>query len=167
MPTPTGVNYLLQFLIDCRLIPQLSNNKNQKWTFSLMSYYLLSIHWHLCFLITHGYSLSSVLTKEVRMSAGIGHQQYQFAVVLVPNEEPVRSDMTLPIAFVLAVKNVRTVFLRQTTFCSEYIEYIGQQLLVVAPLEATFERPFEFTGVAQRVLHALHCLIRSSTLLAS
>ena len=27
-----------------RLIPQLSENKNQKWTFSLMSYYLLSVH---------------------------------------------------------------------------------------------------------------------------
>ena len=49
MPTPNGVNYLLQFLIDCRLIPQLSNNKNQKWTFSLMSYYLLFVHWRIGF----------------------------------------------------------------------------------------------------------------------
>ena len=73
------------------------------------------------------------------MSAGIGHQQYQFAVVLVPDEKPVWSDMTLPIAFVLAVKNVWMVFLRQTTFCSENVEYIGQQLLIVAPLETTFK----------------------------
>ena len=33
MPTPNGVNDLLQFLQYCPLIPQLSNNKNQKWTF--------------------------------------------------------------------------------------------------------------------------------------
>ena len=125
------------------------------------------LHWHLCFLITHGYSLSSVLTKEVRMSAGIGHQQYQFAVILVPDEEPVRSDMTLPIAIVLPMRDVRVILLWQTAFCRKDVEYIGQQLLIVASFEATFKRPFEFTGVAQRVLYALHCLIRSSTLLAS
>ncbi len=73
------------------------------------------------------------------MSACIGHQQHQFAVVLVPYEKPVRSDVALPIAFVLAVKNVRTVFLWQATFCSEYVEHINQQLLIIAPLEATFE----------------------------
>ena len=30
-------------------IPQLSENKNQKWTFSLMSYCLLSVHWRTIF----------------------------------------------------------------------------------------------------------------------
>ena len=44
MPTPSGVNYLLQFLQYCPLIPQLSNNKNQKWTSSLMSLCLLCYH---------------------------------------------------------------------------------------------------------------------------
>ena len=33
MPTPCGVNYLLQFLLLFLSIPQLSENKNQKWTF--------------------------------------------------------------------------------------------------------------------------------------
>ncbi len=73
------------------------------------------------------------------MCACVGHQQHQFAVVLVPYEEPVWGDVTLPIAFVLAVKNVRMVFLRKATFRSKYVEHIAQQLLIVAPLEATFE----------------------------
>lgn len=73
------------------------------------------------------------------MSASISHQQHQFAVILIPYQKPIRSDVALPIAFVLSMKNVRMVFLRQTTFCCEYIEYIGQQLLIVASLEATFE----------------------------
>ena len=73
------------------------------------------------------------------MCACVGHQQHQFAVVLVPYEEPVWGDVTLPIAFVLAMKNVRMVFLRKATFRSKYVEHIGQQLLIVAPLEATFE----------------------------
>ena len=34
MPTPNGVNNLLQFLV-ILLIPQLSKYKNQKWTFCI------------------------------------------------------------------------------------------------------------------------------------
>jgi len=40
MPTPSGVNYLLQSL-QSFLIPQLSKDKNQKWTSSLMSLYFI------------------------------------------------------------------------------------------------------------------------------
>ena len=75
--------------------------------------------------------------------------------------------MTLPIAFVLAVKNVRIIFLRQTTLSGKDVEHISQQLLIIASLEATFERAFEFASIAKVVFHALHCLIRSSTLSAS
>ena len=39
-----GVNYLLQFLLLFRSIPQLSENKNQKWTFFVMSLCLLCFH---------------------------------------------------------------------------------------------------------------------------
>ena len=73
------------------------------------------------------------------MCASVGHQQHQFAVVLIPDEKPIRSDVALPIAFVLSMKNVRMVILWQTTFCCEYVEYIGQQLLIVSSLEAAFE----------------------------
>lgn len=73
------------------------------------------------------------------MSASISHQQHQFAVILIPYQKPIRCDVALPIAFVLSMKNVRVVFLRQTTFCSKYVEYINQRLLIIASLEATFE----------------------------
>jgi len=101
------------------------------------------------------------------MSAGICHQQHQIPVVLVPYKEPVWSDMTLLIAFILPVKNVRIIFLRQTTLSGKDVEHISQQLLIIASLEATFERALEFAGIAKIVFHALHCLIRSSTLSAS
>ena len=50
---------------DCCLIPQLSNNKNQKWTFSLMSYCLLSVHWRTYF-IKHAAKLLKLchITKQ-------------------------------------------------------------------------------------------------------
>ena len=37
MPTPNGVNYLLQFLMTFEILP-ISENKNQKWTFILCPY---------------------------------------------------------------------------------------------------------------------------------
>lgn len=101
------------------------------------------------------------------MSTGIRHQQHQISVVLVPYKKPVGGDVALPIAFVLAVKNVRIIFLRQTALSGKNFEHISQQLLIVASLEATFERALEFAGIAKIVFHALHCLIRSSTLSAS
>ena len=73
------------------------------------------------------------------MSSCIGHQQHQFAVVLIPDEKPIRSDVAFPIAFILSMKNVWIVFLWQTTFCRKNIEHIGQQLLIVTSLETTLE----------------------------
>ena len=62
---------------------------------------------------------------------------------------------------------VWVILLWQTTFGSEDIEHISQQLLVVAPFEAALQRTFELASISERVLHALHWLMRSSTLLAS
>ena len=70
------------------------------------------------------------------MSTCIGHQQHQFAVVLDPYEKQVWSDVALPIAFVLAVKNVRMVFLWQTTFFL-FQSIIGGIIYWLAPLSYT------------------------------
>ena len=51
MPTPNGVNYLLRFLVISSNSP-IIRNKNQKWTFSLMSLYFLFLHWHICIKVT-------------------------------------------------------------------------------------------------------------------
>jgi len=63
MPTPSGVNYLLQSL-QSFLIPQLSKDKNQKWTSSLMSLYLLSLHKHTPLVITHYFLEAAVWTES-------------------------------------------------------------------------------------------------------
>ncbi len=51
MPTPNGVNYLLQFLIDFFQFP---NCPKQESKVDVQSYVLisLSVHWHICFMIT-------------------------------------------------------------------------------------------------------------------
>ena len=50
MPTPSGVNYLLQSL-QFSLIPQLSNDKNQKWKFYVLCPYIC------CYVTIRSYAL--------------------------------------------------------------------------------------------------------------
>ena len=53
MPTPNGVNNLLQFLMTFEILP-ISKYKNQKWTFCLMSLcLLLCYHTQFCFYGLH------------------------------------------------------------------------------------------------------------------
>ena len=60
-----------------------------------------------------------------------------------------------------------SIFLWEFAFRCQDDKDICQQLLVVAPFETTLQRTLELASIAQRVLHALHCFIKSSTLLAS
>ena len=61
--------------------------------------------------------LTSVLAEQVGVSAGIGHQQHKFPVVLIPDKKPVWSDVALPIALKLAVKDMRPISLWEFAFC--------------------------------------------------
>ena len=63
MLTPNGVNYLLQFLVISSNSP-IIRNKNQKWTSSLMSLYLLSLHTHTPLVITLCFLEAAVRTES-------------------------------------------------------------------------------------------------------
>ena len=105
---------------DCCLIPQLSNNKNQKWTFCLMSLYVISAHRQSVFRVQHYLymtPLTSVLAEQIGVSTSISHQQHKFPVILIPDEKPVWSDVALPVALVLSVKDVRPILLWEFAFC--------------------------------------------------
>lgn len=62
MPTLSGVNYLLQSL-QSSLIPQLSKDKNQKWTSSLMSLCLF-LRYHTQLLFHYYYYVLCLLRKH-------------------------------------------------------------------------------------------------------
>lgn len=53
------------------------------------------------------YSLSEllafVLSKQIRMSARVNHNKNQFFIVLLPNKQPIRLYMTLPLSFSVAM----------------------------------------------------------------
>ena len=50
------------------------------------------------------------LLKHVRMGAGVEHQQFQLVIMLVPNQQSVGLYVTFPLAFAIAMKNMRAVF---------------------------------------------------------
>ena len=73
------------------------------------------------------------------MGAGIYHQKYEFVVILIPYQQPIRLDMTFPIAFVLAVENVRAIFFGQSAFFHKDAEDFCQQLFIVPAFKATLQ----------------------------
>ena len=87
-----------------------------------MSFVLLSVHWHLCFDVTHHYILSSVLPKEVGVSAGVKHQKLQLVTYLLPNQQPVGLDVALPLALTVAVEHVWPVNFGQSPVAFEQLD---------------------------------------------
>ena len=79
-------------------------------------------------------SLSSILSEQIGVGTCIGHKKYQLAVVLIPSKQPIGGDMTFPVTLILAMQYVWVILLWKTTFSSEDMEHISQQLLVISPL---------------------------------
>ena len=58
-----------------------------------------------------GYNV--LFIKQVGMCACTEHNKNEFLVVLLPNEQPVRLDVTLPLTLAVAVELMRLVFCGQ------------------------------------------------------
>ena len=144
----------------------ISENKIEKRTFSLMSYYLLSIHWHLCFDVTHHYILSSVLPKEVGVSAGVKHQKLQLVTYLLPNQQPVGLDVALPLALTVAVEHVWPVNFGQSPVAFEQLDDGTKLVHRIATLDATLQVLLKLVGSGDLVCHQIPILLKNSSLLA-
>ena len=59
--------------------------------------------------------LSFLLPEQVGMCTRVEHDENEFRVVLLPDEQPVWLDVTLPLSLTVAMKFVRLVFSRQAT----------------------------------------------------
>ena len=70
--------------------------------------------------------LAYVLSEKVRMSSCIRHKEYKFTIILIPYKQPVWLDMTFPITFVLTMKNMGMILLRQATILGKNGQYFGQ-----------------------------------------
>ena len=62
------------------------------------------------------------------MSTRIYHDEYELLVVLFPDEQPVRLDVTLPLTFTIVLKLMRTMFSIKR-FTIEQFVYNSLQLL--------------------------------------
>ena len=106
-------------------------------------------------------------SKNIGMGSRVKQKKGQFCVVLLPEQQPVRLNVTFPNASVFAREDMGPVL------CGE-CPSLGQQThhrLEIGDIQSTTLAElvgfFETTGVVNRVLHASNCAIKSSTLLAS
>ena len=92
------------------------------------------------------------ILKQIGVCAGIEHQQGEAVVVLLPHQQPVRLNMTLPRAVTLESRQfVRSVLARKRAFHSQDVNQIGNLVHVKPALDATFDRTLELRRVVYRV----------------
>ena len=48
--------------------------------------------------------------KQIGVSAGVEHYKDKFGIVLLPNQQPIRLDMTFPLPLTVAVKLMLSIF---------------------------------------------------------
>jgi len=96
-----------------------------------------------------------LFAKQVGMSTSIEHDENEFLVILLPNEQPVRLDVTFPLTFAIAVELMRLVFCGQCTCRGKQHNSIFDQLHVVTTLLATLHVFFKAFRWYNLVLHTL------------
>ena len=91
MPTPNGVNNLLQFLMTFEILP-ISKYKNQKWTFNVLCpnccYYVIGI---LFFRVQHVISMAKIQTicitsKERGKKSRINYELSNKSIIFANNK---------------------------------------------------------------------------------
>ena len=100
-----------------------------------------------------GYNV--LFIKQVGMCACTEHNENEFLVVLLPNEQPVRLDVTLPLTLAVAVELMRLVFCRQCARLGKQHNSILDKLHVIATLLATLHVFFKAFRWYNLVPHTL------------
>ena len=91
------------------------------------------------------------ILKQFVVSACVGEGEYQFLLVLCPNQKPIGLKMALPKPFVLAVQLVRSVFGGQLPFFLKYSGGGFEDFLVAAPLHTSLQGFLETVSEYQTV----------------
>lgn len=73
------------------------------------------------------------------MCAGFNHYKRQFIVILIPHQEPIRLNVTLPRSMKLSRKFVRAILRRNSAAFNKKIDYFSQFLNIKTSFIATFQ----------------------------
>ena len=111
-------------------------------------------------------SLPFFLPEQIRVSAGIEHQQLQFVALLFPYQQPVGLYVTLPLALAVAVEHVWTISLRQASVAFEQLDDGTKLVHRIATFDATFQVFLELVGGGNLVCHQMPIFLKNSSLLS-
>lgn len=73
------------------------------------------------------------------MCAGFNHYKRQLIVILIPHQEPIRLNVTLPRSMKLSRKSVRAILRRNSAAFNKDIDYFSQLLYIKTSFIATFQ----------------------------
>ena len=95
-------------------------------------------------------------TEDIGMGACVKHQQYQFVIMLLPQQQPIGAQMTFPFALIVASKHVSLVLLfkrftleESANNCPKLVE---RQSTLLTPFDVTLELDSHLQFV---LIHAL------------
>ena len=72
------------------------------------------------------------LVEQVGVRPRVEHDEDELRVVLLPDEQPVRLDVALPLALTVAVKFMRLIFYRQLALNGKNADGSAQLLHIIA-----------------------------------
>ena len=111
-------------------------SKNQKVNASLCCFYVISYPLIVCFDL-----------EQIRVSSRIDEYQLQLSVILLPYQEPVRVDVTLPATLVFPLQFMRMVLLGELSFFLQDVKHRREVLNVQATTGTEFQRAAELAGI--------------------
>ena len=151
--------------MDGRIFWRFWKTRLKSGRYSFMSFILLSVHWRICFKVTHNlYILPPVLAEQVGVCAGVKHQKFQFVALLLPNQQPVGLDMTLPLALSVTVEHVWAIDFGQSSVAFEQLDDGAEFIHRIATLDTTLQVLLELVGGGNLVSHQMPIFLKNSSL---
>ena len=120
------------------LIPQLLENKNQKWT--LFDERSDRVDY---FAVQSDQRSSAGLSEQVRMSSCLQKKQCQFCVALLPCHQPIRLYVALPCFLLLANQLVWAILYGQRASGCEQVHCISNEFHAKPSFDAAAEVLYE------------------------
>ncbi len=118
--------------------------------------------WH--FYALELFILPPVLAKQVGVSTGVKHQKFQLVALLLPNQQPVGLDMTLPLALAVAVEHVGAIDFGQSSVAFEQLDDGAEFVHRIATFDTTLQVFLELVGSGNLVSHQMPIFLKNSSL---
>ena len=107
-----------------------------------------------------------LFVEQVRVSAGVEHQQFQFVSFLLPYQQPVGLDVALPLALAVSKELMGMIDFGQAPVAFEQLDDGAEFIHRIATLDAALQILLELVGGGNLVSHQMPIFLKNSSLLS-